>query len=115
MRLGGSLALGLVRLEEAPMGPQNYGDWHGQAQGWGASILFGILCALIVAGIVVIVIWFLRRDSQAATSATASASPRPDPAMDILRRRLATGEIDEEDFRRRAALLGAEPEHPASS
>ena len=76
MRLGGALALGLVRLEEAPMGPQNYGDWHGQAHGWGASILFGILCALIVAGIVVVVIWFLRRDSQAATSATAAKTMR---------------------------------------
>jgi putative membrane protein len=97
------------------MDQQDYGNWHGQAHGWGPSIMFGILCALIVVGIVVAVIWFLRRGTPPTQAVEREAPKGGDPAMGILRERFAKGEIDEDDYRRRAALLGADSEPTISS
>jgi len=45
---------------------------------------------------------------------TSSASSRADPALDVLRTRFASGEIDEAEYlRRRAALTGSDRGGPA--
>ncbi len=66
---------------------------------WGiVSILLMVLVfwGLIISGIVVGVRWFASHDRQA----------RSDPAVDILRRRYARGEIDRDEFEARKRDLG---------
>jgi putative membrane protein len=75
-----------------------YGE-HMDAGGWFLSVLVTVLVvALIVAGIV----WLLRTQSPSA--------PRPEAAehasaRDVLDRRLASGQIDEDEYRRLRSAL----------
>jgi len=85
--------------------------WDGNDGGWGMSGGGGWLA--------LVVLFILVASAVAALVVTAGARPRdpgPPPsrldgpdaeAERILQRRFAAGEIDEEDFRRRRALLHA--------
>ena len=71
---------------------------------WGAAWLL-LLLGLTVAAAVVVARYLLP---------TPRASAGADPALDVLRTRFASGEIDEAEYlRRRAALTGSDRGGPA--
>ena len=92
------------------MGMMGYGD--GMMGGWSGSSMMGgwspiwVLLALIlvlaaVASAGLLVAWLFRRGS-----AMPGGVPRGgQEAWEILRRRFAAGEIDDEEYRRRLAVL----------
>ncbi len=72
--------------------------------GMGAwMVLWGLVGLAILALAMVGIIWLVRRSAPSA----ASASWQRESADDILRRRYASGEIDEEQFHRRMSMLSA--------
>lgn len=71
------------------MGPGGGGRWGG---GWGMPFLGGTFWLLIIVGIVLVVSSYARRNE---ASAPAGAG---EPPLDILKRRLAKGEIAREEY-----------------
>ena len=71
-------------------------DWMGL---W--IILGLILLVATVAAVVMLTAWILRR----SPAAPAGVPRGGQDAGDVLRRRFASGEIDDEEFRRRLAVL----------
>jgi len=65
--------------------------------GWFWMTMVGML--LFWGGVVALVVWLARRSS--------ATQPGRDGALDILRRRLAAGEITPEDFEKTKKTLGA--------
>lgn len=84
-----------------------YGDeWMwGSGMGWGGwalmSIMMVLVWALVIAGIVLAV----RYLSGPRQSVGRSRSSAQTSAEDLLAERFARGEIDEDEYRRRASLL----------
>jgi len=75
--------------------------WGWDGGGWlmmGFGMLFWVL--LLVA-----VVWLVVRTVNAADRRQADGRGERDEAVDLLRRRFASGEIDTEEFERRLALL----------
>ncbi len=73
-----------------------YGPYGGAGDPWGA-VIGGAVSLLFLVGLIVLAIWAIR-----------SFTRRPagdDPAMQVLRRRLAAGEIDQADFEKTRQLL----------
>ena len=74
--------------------------WHhgyGMMDGFGGSWMMGIglvFWLLIIAGIVVLVVWAVRTASGRGTGST----PQGVDALEIARRRYASGEISKEQF-----------------
>jgi len=71
------------------MGPGGGGRWEG---GWGMPFFGGILWLLIIVGIVLVVSSYARRNGASATAGVG------EPPLDILKRRLAKGEIAREEY-----------------
>lgn len=75
-----------------------YGQYGGIGDPWGA-VISGVVTLLFFGGLIALAIWAVR-----------SFSRRPagdDSAMQVLRRRLAAGEIPQEEFEKiRKALQG---------
>jgi len=79
----------------------------GPEGGWG-WIGMGLGMALWVI-VVVAVIWIaVRLFTRYETNPPAGSAPVPSPA-EVLRMRFARGEIDEEEYRQRLAVLGERP------
>lgn len=76
------------------------------AGGWVLSVLVTVL---IVALLVAAILWLVRSQ---APGAPAAASGGPESAREILDRRLAAGEIDEDEYQRRRAALADQPPPP---
>jgi putative membrane protein len=75
--------------------------WGGDAGGWlmmGIGMLFWLL-------VLVAVVWIVVRTITVADRRQANGRAERDEALDLLRRRFANGEIDDEEFERRLALL----------
>jgi|AntRauTorcE11898_2_1112593.scaffolds.fasta_scaffold00941_13 putative membrane protein len=99
----GGMALTHATVPDAMMWDWHYGMWNdGHMAGWGAwgwgMMLFGLLWMALLIGLPVYFVYWLatpsRTDSQTA-----------DPALAILQKRYARGEIDDEEFERRRARL----------
>ena len=77
--------------------------WYGgDGWGWGGWLLMTVLMVLfwaVVITAVVVAVRYLAGPRQAAPGS------RPSRAEDLLAERFARGEIDDEEFRRRQALL----------
>jgi putative membrane protein len=74
--------------------------WPGHILGLGLFGFLGPLFRLLVlVGVVVAVVFFVRRGPGAHV-------PRPESAQDILRRRYANGEISKEEFEQKMKDLG---------
>jgi putative membrane protein len=77
--------------------------WYNQGMsgGWWAVMIFGMVVfwTVLVFGVVVLV-----RHNGHVHGGVASTSPTT-PAIDILNERFARGELNEEEFKRRLALL----------
>ncbi len=73
---------------------------------WIMSLISGVIGLAITVGIVVLIVfgirWFMRQERSAGPS-----TPKADDPLDILRRRYANGEIDDEEYERRRRILGA--------
>ena len=70
--------------------------WNMTGWGWG----WMSLVTVAVIAVIVLVAWTMMRDPE-----SRSARGEEDPALALLRRRLAAGEIDEDEFNRRQAAL----------
>jgi len=73
--------------------------WYYGAGGFGWFWVMMVGMLLFWGGVAALVIWLARRSS--------ATQPAGDGALDILRRRLASGEITPEEFDRTRKALGA--------
>lgn len=76
--------------------------WYGGGMGWGGWLGMGLFWLVLLGLIVWLVVQLLPGSGGGATRSTG------EPALEILDRRLASGEIDLENWQaQRAALLAA--------
>ena len=81
--------------------------WYGGGMGWGAWLAMGLFW-LVLLGLIVWLVSRLLPDSDGGTTRNTGES-----ALEILDRRLASGEIDLEAWQAaRAALVGARRDKP---
>lgn len=82
-----------------------YGPYRDHMDRWdgGAVFLMVLMMAVLVAAAVALVVWLVRTTGRHDTSAPTAL----DSAERVLAERFAKGEIDEEEFTRRRALLRA--------
>ena len=79
--------------------------WGGNGWGWGSTVMSLALAVFFVAVIVAVVFairHLARGGSQYNEASSAATGTGPE---DTLAQRLASGEIDEDEYRRRIALL----------
>jgi len=77
--------------------------WYGGGMGWGAWLAMGVFWLILIGLIVWLVVWLLPGSGSGATRSSG------DSALEILDRRLASGEIDLEAWQAaRAALVAAQ-------
>jgi len=71
--------------------------------GWGivGMILMFVFWALIITGIILLIVWIVRRVSYPGRDLS-----RTDKAMEILKERYARGEINKEDFEKMKKDIG---------
>ena len=82
--------------------------------GFGFIGLWSLFMALFFfGGIALLILWALRTVPWRYGGPPVAG--HQDPAMDILRRRFAAGEIDAEEFERRRSLLQGGPPVPAAT
>ena len=82
-------ALNLILLQMN--GPQHMMDgWGG-----GTGMIFMVIFWLVVLGLLVTLIWFLIRKGSSTMRNSAGETP-----LEILQKRYARGDIDEEEYRR---------------
>jgi putative membrane protein len=79
--------------------------WGGNGWGWGGMVLAVFLVALIVA-VFFGIGYLVRGGSQRNGGSSAATGPE-----DTLAHRFARGEIDEDEYRRRVALVREHREH----
>lgn len=79
----------------------NYGNDH-MDSGWGWAM--GAFMVVVAVTLIVLVVWMVRTIGPQARH----ASGPPSSAMDVLDRRLASGEITPDEYRERAAVLRRE-------
>ena len=72
--------------------------------GW--MVVWPILGLTFMVAVVVLIVWIARRSS--ATPMPSGMSGEGQDAGEVLRRRFASGEIDEKEFTRRRAVLEAQ-------
>jgi putative membrane protein len=77
--------------------------WGGNGWGWGGTVMTIVLAGFLVAVIVAVV--FAIRDLARGGSQYNGASSAATGPEDALAQRFARGEIDEDGYRRRIALL----------
>ncbi|ORA44474.1 hypothetical protein BST22_25275 [Mycolicibacterium chubuense] len=84
-----------------------YGDgWMwGNSMGWGGWVLMSIMMALVWALVIAGTVLAIRFLTGPRQSAGHSHGTREGSAEDVLAERFARGEIDEDEYRRRATLL----------
>ena len=64
-----------------------------------AGLILLIVFVLVVIGIVLAIIWIVRQNAGSSMSRTSfSHTPSQEDALDILKRRYASGEISKEQF-----------------
>ncbi|AFM20182.1 putative membrane protein (DUF2078) (plasmid) [Mycolicibacterium chubuense NBB4] len=79
---------------------------HGCGWGWGGWILMGLLMVVFWAVVITLVVLAIRYFTADRSSArTGWPGLGPNRAEDLLAERFARGEIDEDELRRRMALL----------
>jgi putative membrane protein len=78
-------------------------DWHmdgGDHMDGGWAFVMGMLMLLVLAAVILLVVWVVR-----STASNAGAAPGGESPMEVLDRRLASGDITPEDYRERAEIL----------
>lgn len=77
-----------------------YGDWGNGWMGFGGLLLMFLFWGLAIFGFVALVRWSVSRSDRPGVSGEPSA-------LEILQRRYASGEIDEQTYQRMKAELEA--------
>ncbi|MDH6244050.1 SHOCT domain-containing protein [Mycobacterium sp. OTB74] len=77
--------------------------WYGG--GWGGWIMMTVTMVLFWGGLIVAAVWGIRALSGSGSGRDQVSAPAAPRAEDVLAQRFARGEIDEEEFQRRMALL----------
>ena len=76
--------------------------WHmGSEWVFGVALIWGLFWIAVIVAVVVLVIRWLNNPARHTSSGPAAG----ESAEELLRRRFAAGEIDEEEFRRRLDVL----------
>jgi putative membrane protein len=83
-----------------------YDTDHMTTGGW---ILGSVMMVLLIALVVIAVVWLVR---WSATTGRPSAPHGGESAREVLDRRFASGEIDDEEYRRLRAALSDAPAPP---
>lgn len=76
--------------------------WWGGGYGWPWGLLWLGVAVLFWGGLIALLIWAI---VAANGSRRRSNAPPPDTAMQVLKRRLASGEISQEEYERIRRLL----------
>jgi uncharacterized membrane protein len=97
------VGLGINMLNVASARDHAFGLGRGHFVGGFFSFLFSLLLGLLVAGLVYLI--QLLRSGQANANPLASTRVPADQALEILRERLAKGEIEVEDYEARRRVL----------
>ncbi len=75
---------------------------------WVMALVSSVLGLVITIGLIALIVlairWFIRQDRAAGGSHGAGGGP--DDSLEVLRRRYASGEIDDEEYERRRRVLG---------
>ena len=82
--------------------------WHDQSWGpgmWIVAVVAMIAFWSLVVFAIVMLVRHFGRPAGTTPGGTPGAGPPGDDAVQVLRQRFARGEIDEEEFQRRMALL----------
>ena len=91
------------------MGYDRFGSGFGTMMngGWGV-VLWLLFGALVIAGMVLLVLWAVRQSSghPAGSGPTPPQAAGHDEAVAVARRRLASGEITNEEYEQIMAALG---------
>ena len=78
--------------------------WHGGgSDSWGGWLLMAVTMLLLWGGLILLAVWVLR--SFGRPSGQDESRGRAADAVAILEERFARGEIDQEEFERRSAVL----------
>ncbi|WP_460871063.1 SHOCT domain-containing protein [Nocardioides pakistanensis] len=109
-----------MRIDDlGPMGPGNERRWRddgwwdmhdgmGTGLGWGGwllVVLLVLLLLMLIAGIIALIAWSTRRPHPSTQPAAPATPEVQSPALQMLDERFAYGDIDEEEYLRRRALL----------
>ena len=86
---------------------QNLGYGNMLGGGWLGLLLMFLFGALCIAGIVLLVIWFVRSSGGHAGATPPTGPAGHDEAIAIAKRRLASGEITKEQYEEIMRALGA--------
>ena len=77
----------------------HFGNWGSfGAWGWAAMILQLVLWLSLIAGIVLLIVWAVRRSGRTPTALSSYATSSQPSAKDILQARYARGEITREQY-----------------
>jgi putative membrane protein len=94
-----------VNMEVRAMFGWHYGDW----MPWGGLVMMIAFWALVIFGIV----WLVRQSSGRIDRPGPSAGDLREPSpREVLDRRFAAGEIEEEEYRSRRAVLSGDTGKP---
>lgn len=83
---------------------------HSADWGWGWWVLMSIGMIAFWALVIYAIVWFVRGGRPPADTETGPAPLAPESPEEILKRRLARGEIDVDEYERLLALLHGRPE-----
>ena len=88
--------------------------YHGLYPGLGGGewifLILSMLCIVaIIVGVVLLIVWLVRRASSGGRAASLSASPAEPTARDILQTRYARGEITREQYQEMLADMNQPP------
>jgi putative membrane protein len=83
-------------------------DFTGGFSGmWIMALISGLMGLVITVGLIALIVlgirWFLRQER--GSLGGSGGAPRADDSLEVLRRRYAAGEIDDEEYERRRRTL----------
>jgi putative membrane protein len=85
---------------------------HGAGWGWWVLVSLGMIAFWVT--IVYLVVWLLR-SAPPRSSQEPSQRPAGDPALELLRRRLAAGEISIREYEEIREKLDGQPREPVGA
>lgn len=78
-------------------------DMWGHMEGWGGYWLMGLVCLLVVVGLVLLIVWAFR--APGSKRAGEGAPPSAESPLEILKKRYAQGELSDEEFEEKKRRL----------
>jgi putative membrane protein len=79
-------------------------SWRGNGIGWGGIVVMFVFMALFWGGVAAVIVALIRNGRANAAGSSVGPPAGPD-ALTILDERYARGEIDDDEYHRRRAIL----------